>query len=133
MDPPGEGAKEDKRKTTRESEAKYNFSMTHAATFAHSRPLSRFRTSLFEASSGTSINKSLFITANNFVSHAEPNCLQCFLRFANGIPAISESSRDVSMDDNDIVSTLQQFMDFLCSCVLIGLTCDEFPFCPSHG
>jgi hypothetical protein len=37
------------------------------------------------------------------------------------------------MDDNDIVSTLQQFMDFLCSYILIGLTYDEYPFRPSHG
>jgi len=137
MDPLGEGANKDKRKTTKESEAKYNFSVTHAAaicSFATSdKPLSRFRTSQFEASSGTSINKSLFISANNFVSHAERNCLQCSLRFANGIPAISESPRNDSVDDNDIVSTLQQFKDFLCSCILIGFTYDEFPFCPSHG
>jgi len=32
MDPPGEGASKDKRKTTKESEAEYKFSMTHAAT-----------------------------------------------------------------------------------------------------
>ena len=37
------------------------------------------------------------------------------------------------MDDNDIVSTLQQFMNFLYSYILIGLTYDEFSFGPSHG
>jgi len=113
MDSLGEGADNDKRKTTKESEAKYNFSMTHGATVCSLAALSRFRTSQFEASSGASINKSLFISANNFVSHAERNCLQCSLRFANGIPAISESPRNDSMVDNDIVSTLQQFTDFL--------------------
>jgi hypothetical protein len=101
--------------------------------FAHSRPLSRFRISQFEAASGTSINNSLFISANNIVSHAERNCLQCSRRFVNGFPVILESPRNDSMDDNSIVSTLQQFMDFLCSYILIGLTYDEYPFYPSHG
>jgi len=74
--------------------------------FAHSRSLSRFCTSLFEGSSGTNINKSLFISANNFVLQTERNCLQCPLRVADGIPAVLASPRNNNMDDDDIVVSI---------------------------